>query len=85
MYLLQVANFNWKELLLGGDDWNFLPEVILRTFIMFLMIVISLRVLGKRGVKQFSIFELVVIFGLGSAPGDPMFYKDVRILPGMIC
>lgn len=45
---------------------------------------ISLRILGKRGVKQLSIFELVVIISLGSAAGDPMFYKDVGILPALI-
>jgi uncharacterized membrane protein YcaP (DUF421 family) len=85
MYFLQATSgFDWKQLLLGGEDWNFLPETILRTLIMFIVILISLRILGKRGVKQLSIFELVVIIGLGSAAGDPMFYKDVGILPALI-
>jgi len=51
---------------------------------MFVVILTSLRLLGKRGVKQLSVFELVVIIGLGSAAGDPMFYKDVGILPALI-
>ena len=85
MYLLQTSPaFTWKELLLGSEEWSFLPETILRTLIMFTVIVISLRILGKRGVKQLSVFELVVIIGLGSAAGDPMFYKDVGILPALI-
>ena len=85
MYFLQASSdFNWKELLLGSEEWTFLPETVLRTLIMFIIIVISLRLLGKRGVKQLSIFELVVIIGLGSAAGDPMFYKDVGILPTII-
>lgn len=85
MYLLQASTgFTWKELLLGGEDWSFLPETILRTLIMFIIILTSLRILGKRGVKQLSVFELVVIIGLGSAAGDPMFYKDVGILPAII-
>jgi uncharacterized membrane protein YcaP (DUF421 family) len=83
-YLLQAFGFEWKELLLGGEGWNFLMETVLRTFIMFVVIVIGLRLLGKRGVKQLSVFELVVIIGLGSAAGDPMFYKDVGILPAVI-
>jgi uncharacterized membrane protein YcaP (DUF421 family) len=82
--LLTSSGLNWKELLLGSEDWSFLPETALRTFIMFLIIVTSLRLLGKRGVKQLSVFELVVIIGLGSAAGDPMFYKDVGILPALI-
>ncbi len=75
---------SWKELMLGAENWSFLLETILRTFIMFIVILVSLRILGKRGVKQLSIFELVVIISLGSAAGDPMFYKDVGILPAII-
>ncbi len=83
-YFLQNQGINWKDLLLGSEEWNFLWETALRTSIMFLVILTSLRLLGKRGVKQLSVFELVVIIGLGSAAGDPMFYKDVGILPSLI-
>lgn len=85
MYLLQISEgFHWKQLLLGNEEWGFLPEVLLRAFVMFIIILTSLRLLGKRGVKQLSIFELVVIIALGSAAGDPMFYKDVGIVPAII-
>ncbi|MBO6183494.1 MAG: DUF421 domain-containing protein [Chryseobacterium sp.] len=84
MLLITFLNFNWKELFLGTEDWGFLMEIVLRTIIMFLTIIVSLRVLGKRGVKQLSIFELVVIIGLGSAAGDPMFYKEVGIVSSII-
>ena len=70
--------------MLGDAEWSFLPETVLRSSIMFIVILVSLRLLGKRGVKQLSVFELVVIIGLGSAAGDPMFYKDVGILPALI-
>lgn len=62
----------------------FLLEVIIRSVIMFVFILIALRASGKRGIKQLSIFELVIIIGLGSAAGDPMFYKDVGILPAVV-
>lgn len=84
MYLSVLLNFNWKEFFLGGEEWIFLLEIVLRTVIMFLTIIIGLRVLGKRGVKQLSVFELVVIIGLGSAAGDPMFYKDVGIMSSIM-
>ncbi|MFY1046354.1 DUF421 domain-containing protein [Chryseobacterium sp. GP-SGM7] len=84
MFSYAFLNFSWKELFLGTEDWAFLLEIILRTVIMFLTIIVSLRVLGKRGVKQLSIFELVVIIGLGSAAGDPMFYKEVGVVSSMI-
>lgn len=73
-----------KTLLLGEENWGFLAEIALRTCIMFLTILTGLRLLGKRGIKQLSVFELGVIIGLGSAAGDPMFYKDVGLLPGVL-
>ncbi len=84
-YLLQAAApFEWQQLLLGEEEWFFLLETIFRTLVMFVVILLSLRLLGKRGVKQLSVFELGVIIGLGSAAGDPMFYKDVGLLPAFI-
>ncbi len=84
MLSLLLLQFNWKELLMGHEEWSFILEIIVRTTVMFLTIIIGLRILGKRGVKQLSIFELVVIIGLGSAAGDPMFNKDVGIVSSLI-
>ncbi|WP_430612623.1 DUF421 domain-containing protein [Flavobacterium sp. JP2137] len=68
----------------GDSDYRFLLLVALRTFVMFLIILLFLRLLGKRGVKQLSVFELVVILGLGSAAGDPMLYKEIGIVNALI-
>ncbi|MDR6515489.1 DUF421 domain-containing protein [Chryseobacterium camelliae] len=84
MQSLLLLQIDWKELLLGQEDWPFLIEIVLRTVIMFLAIILGLRLLGKRGVKQLSVFELVVIIGLGSAAGDPMFYKEVGIVSSLV-
>jgi uncharacterized membrane protein YcaP (DUF421 family) len=84
MLSMLTTSFSWKELWLGNEDWSFLLEIIFRTVIMFFTIIIGLRALGKRGIKQLSIFELVVIIGLGSAAGDPMFNKDVGIISSII-
>jgi uncharacterized membrane protein YcaP (DUF421 family) len=84
MFILDAGKFSWKEILLGSEEWTFLPEVVIRSLIMFAVILFSLSILGKRGVRQLSVFELVVIIGLGSAAGDPMFYKDVGLIPALI-
>ncbi len=77
-------NINWHSILLGSENWSFLFEVALRSVVMFLIILFGLRILGKRSVSQLSVFELGVIIGLGSAAGDPMFYKDVGLLAGLV-
>ena len=84
MYILQASGeFDWQKFLMGEEEWVFIAEVIFRAAIMFIVALSALRILGKRGVRQISIFELVVIITLGSAAGDPMFYKDVGILPAL--
>lgn len=83
MKFLLLLNTFWSNLFFGSEELSFILEVAVRTVIMFLVIIIGLRFLGKRGVKQLSVFELVVIIGLGSAAGDPMFYKEVGILFSM--
>ena len=74
-----ILNIDWTEFFIGKEDWVFLVEIALRTFAMYVIILLGLRLLGKRGVKQLSIFELVVIISLGSAAGDPMFYREVGL------
>ncbi len=68
----------------GDTGISFTISIILRTFLMFVIILLFLRLLGKRGVKQLSVFELVVILGLGSAAGDPMIYKEVGIVSALV-
>ena len=84
MILLQTTkSFDLRTLLLGEENWNFLPEVIFRSAIMFTVTLIALRLIGRRGIMQ-GVFELVTIITLGSAAGDPMFYKKVGLLPAIL-
>jgi len=79
-----TLNIDWKNFFIGEENWEFMLEIALRTFIMYFIILIGLRLLGKRGVRQLSVFELVVIISLGSAAGDPMFYKEIGLLVPVI-
>ena len=81
--ILMNEIFEWKRLLFNDLPVSFLLEVIFRTVIMFIMVLITLKLTGKRGVKQLSVFEVVIIISLGSAAGDPMFYEDVGIIPAI--
>lgn len=78
-----MLKINWHNIFWGSEKWDFIVEVMFRTSFMFLVILIGLVLLGKRGVRQLSVFELVVIIGLGSAAGDPMLYKEVGILSAL--
>lgn len=76
--------FEWRRVFFNDLPTEFLLEVFFRTTVMFLFLLAALKFTGKRGVKQLSIFETVIIIALGSAAGDPMFYEDVGILPALV-
>lgn len=76
--------FEWRRLLFNDLPFEFLIEVVFRTIIMFIVVLLTLKFTGKRGVKQLSVFEVVIIISLGSAAGDPMFYEDVGLVPAIM-
>jgi uncharacterized membrane protein YcaP (DUF421 family) len=73
-----------QRILFNNAPADFLLEVALRSTVMFLTLLAVLKLAGKRGVKQLSIFEMVIIISLGSAAGDPMFYEDVGIVHALV-
>jgi uncharacterized membrane protein YcaP (DUF421 family) len=80
-----VHPFDWHRILISEEtDLDYLPEVIVRTLIMFVFLLFMLKFLSKRGVKQLSIFELAILIALGSATGDPMFYNHVPLIHGFL-
>ncbi|MES2680867.1 MAG: YetF domain-containing protein [Bacteroidota bacterium] len=75
--------FDWSRVLFNELPGHFLFEVVLRSTVMFVLLLLVLKLAGKRGVKQLSVFETVIIISLGSAAGDPMFYEDVGLVPAI--
>ena len=77
-------NFDLKTVFINDLDWSLALEIVIRTLIMFMVIMVFLRLSGKKGVRQLSIFEVAIIIGLGSAAGDPMANPDNAILPALL-
>lgn len=75
--------FEWNRILFNDQPLTFLLEVVFRSAVMFIVLLLTLKLAGKRGVRQLSIFEIVIIISLGSAAGDPMFYEEVGIIPAV--
>lgn len=79
-----VQPFDWERILIDQFPWTYLGEVAFRTVFMFVVLLTALAVSGKREVRQLSIYELVLLIGLGSAAGDPMFYHDVPLSSAVV-
>ncbi|UFH53571.1 DUF421 domain-containing protein [Spirosoma sp. KNUC1025] len=76
--------FDSKTIFINDLDWSLAFEIVIRTLIMFSLILVFLRLTGKKGIRQLSIFEVAIIIGLGSAAGDPMVNSDNAILPALL-
>lgn len=76
-----MSGFDLHKFLINDQPYTFLFEVIVRVFIAYSVVFIFLKISGRRGVQQLSLFEVVVILTLGSASGDVTFYDDVPVLP----
>ena len=72
---------DWHKFLLNDLPLTFLGEVALRVCIAYVVVFTFLKISGRRGVQQLSLFEVVIILTLGSASGDVTFYDDVPVLP----
>jgi uncharacterized membrane protein YcaP (DUF421 family) len=79
-----VVPFDWQRLWLGDAPPLFLLEIVFRTAVIFVWLLLLLRLTGKRGLAQLSALELVIVIALGSAAGDPLFYPEVPLLHAML-
>ena len=75
---------DWAAIFIHDTTWLFAAEISIRVVIMFSMIILFLRLTGKRGVRQLSIFELTIILSLGSIAGDPMFTEDLPLIQAVL-
>lgn len=75
-----VIPLDLNRMFLGEHPPLFFVEIVVRVILIYGFSVVALRYMGKRGVRQLTPFEFIVIIALGSATGDSMFYPEVPIL-----
>ena len=61
-----------------------LPEVVVRTAIVYFFLVLVLRVTGKREVGQMSILELIVILVISDAVQNSMVGENTSLWGGLV-
>jgi uncharacterized membrane protein YcaP (DUF421 family) len=66
------------------DIGSSLPDVALRTAIVYGFLVLAMRITGKREVGQMSVFELVVILIISDAVQNSMVGENTSIWGGLI-
>ncbi|TNV21642.1 DUF421 domain-containing protein [Buttiauxella sp. B2] len=79
-----MKSFDLQRMALNDVPLDFLWEVAFRSLYTFILVFLFLKITGRRGVRQMSLFEVLIILTLGSAAGDVAFYHDVPMLPVLI-
>lgn len=73
-----------QQLFIHDTTWALSAEIIVRCMLMYILIIVFLRLTGKRGIRQLSIFEVAILLALGSIAGDPMFDRNIPILQALL-
>lgn len=72
------------RLVFGQNPPTFLLEVIVRAVICFVLIIIALRLLGRRVASQYTLFELSAVVTLAGTMGVPLLDDKRGLLPPLV-
>jgi uncharacterized membrane protein YcaP (DUF421 family) len=75
---------DWQRLLMGNAPVEFLLETLVRTLLMYAILLVILRLLGKRMNGQLTITELAVMISLGAIVSLPMQVPERGLLPALV-
>jgi uncharacterized membrane protein YcaP (DUF421 family) len=75
---------DWLRILIGEVPGAFYLELLLRAVIIFLLLMLAMRFMGKRMSGLLSRNELVAMVSLAAAVGTPLTAPDRGILPAVI-
>jgi uncharacterized membrane protein YcaP (DUF421 family) len=72
------------RILVGNTPAEFFIEIIIRGIIVYIILMVALRLMGKRMALRLNRNELAAISTLAAAVGIPLFTPDRGVLPGLV-
>ncbi|MCF2488598.1 DUF421 domain-containing protein [Dyadobacter sp. CY347] len=79
-----IQPWDWERILFGEAPPEFLVEVFLRTFIIYVALLIIVRAMGKRMGGQLTVSELAVMVTLGAIVSPAMQIPQLGVLMGIM-
>jgi uncharacterized membrane protein YcaP (DUF421 family) len=71
--------FEWERLLVGEGPLLYFVEIGFKSLVVFLILLLVLRLLGKRAPQNISPMQHMLMIALGSAAGDALLYPTVPL------
>ena len=75
---------DWHRILIGDAPIEFLVEVFIRTTLIYALLLVVMRLLGKRMNGQLTNLELAVMLTMGAIIAPPMQLPDRGLLSGVL-
>jgi uncharacterized membrane protein YcaP (DUF421 family) len=75
---------DWMRMLVGEVPPSFFIEAVIRLVVIFLLLIISMRLLGIRMAAQLNRIEMIALFSLAAAIGVPLQVPDRGLLPAVV-
>src|SRR6195952_684045 len=75
---------DWLRILIGEVPGAFYLELLLRAVLIFLLLMLSMRLMGKRMSGLLSRNELVAMVSLAAAVGTPLTSPERGIFPAVV-
>src|SRR5215218_8575251 len=80
----EIHLWDIKRILFGQVPPEFLLEVLIRTLIIYISVIVITRLLGKRMNGQLTILEMSIMITMGAILAVPMQVPDRGILQGIV-
>ena len=74
-----ITFFDWERLLVGLPPEFYFLEIAFKVLALFAILLLVLRMLGKRAHHNLSPMQQMLMIALGSAAGDVMLYPEVPL------
>jgi uncharacterized membrane protein YcaP (DUF421 family) len=75
---------DWMRILVGDVPPLFYLELVIRAFFIYFLLMLCMRLMGKRMSSQLSRLELAAMVSLASAIGVPMLAPDRGLVPAVL-
>jgi hypothetical protein len=76
----QPQPWDWHRIFFGQEPPTYFVELLIRAIVVFAVLMLSMRLLGKRMSSQLSRTEMVALVSLAAAIGVPMLSADRGLL-----
>jgi uncharacterized membrane protein YcaP (DUF421 family) len=80
----EIKLTDWARIIAGNVPPEFYIELVIRVAFIYLLLMVSMRLMGKRMATHISRLELATMTALASAIGVPMLSADRGLIPAVI-